>query len=146
MEAGYGNISISSKLVDAFRSWLDYNRIQIFGMSGPWNVHFEEMVNLQLQGRKLILASETIYQPESIEPFVKVLLGLMEGGQSTEQHCQALVAAKKVYFGVGGGIDEFLSYLTQAGGDADIVWESGEAGVGRAILSIKSSHERRIQH
>ena len=136
VEAGYGDISINTELVNAFRHWLDQNKIQIFGISGPWNTIFEEMVNTKLQGQKLILASETIYQPESVEPFVKVLLGLMKNEVSTEQHNQALVAAKKVYFGVGGGIDEFLSCLMQAGGDSNTVWESSKTGIGRAILSI----------
>lgn len=53
---------------------------------------------------------------------------------------QALVAAKKVYFGVGGGVDEFLKELDERGGKGTLVWETGEKarGVTRCIVETKS--------
>ena len=50
---------------------------------------------------------------------------------------RALIAAKRVYFGVGGGVDEFLRVLGEMGGRGKVVWETGpESGVGRVILEV----------
>ncbi len=53
------------------------------------------------------------------------------GGQAT-----ALIAAKRVYFGVGGGVDQFLGILAAFDGRATVAWESMDSGVGRVILKI----------
>jgi hypothetical protein len=46
-----------------------------------------------------------------------------------------LVASKKVYFGVGGGVIEFLKELQDKyNSSAEVVWEGGQ--VGRVILKI----------
>ena len=47
---------------------------------------------------------------------------------------QALVASKKVYFGVGGGVVEFLAELAKHHHQGEIVWEGGQ--VGRVIIRI----------
>jgi hypothetical protein len=44
------------------------------------------------------------------------------------------VAAKKVYFGVGGGVTEFLSELSKHNRIGQIVWEGGQ--VSRVIIRI----------
>jgi hypothetical protein len=46
----------------------------------------------------------------------------------------ALVASKKVYFGVGGGVIEFLEELDKYNSSAEVVWEGRQ--VGRVILKI----------
>ena len=50
-----------------------------------------------------------------------------------------MVAAKKVYFGVGGGIDEFLKVLNELGGKGAMVWESKDEGVSRVIVEIRAA-------
>ena len=58
---------------------------------------------------------------------------------SRAETARALVAAKRVYFGVGGGVDEFLIVLRSTTGVAREVWEThGEgAGVGRVVLEVR---------
>ena len=90
----------------------------------------------------LILASETIYSPSSIRAFTQTVMALLEANSKrpTDQ-AVALVAAKRVYFGVGGGVDEFLAVLAEIGGYGRCVWDSshgegGGNGVGRCILEV----------
>lgn len=50
-----------------------------------------------------------------------------------------MVAAKKVYFGVGGGVDEFLMVLRDFGNDefhVDNSLDVKSEGVGRVVLEI----------
>lgn len=89
--------------------------------------------------KRLILASETIYSPASLAAFSETLLALSHH-YSVES--RALVAAKKVYFGVGGGVDEFLAVLREVSGDDLDVEQRVDVksgGVGRIILEIKLS-------
>jgi len=99
--------------------------------------------------RLLVLASETIYAPASLTTFSETLMALLQVGTSnngtTNQQIppppssRALLAAKKVYFGVGGGIDEFLTVLHRVRGGTGTVQQRSEVkteGVGRVILEI----------
>ena len=61
-----------------------------------------------------------------------------------------LVAAKVVYFGVGGGVAEFVRVMEAAGvgdhhhhlnGTVDTIWER-QMGVGRRVLRIKWVNSR----
>ena len=62
----------------------------------------------------------------SLPQFTSVLVTCVRG--------QALVASKKVYFGVGGGVVEFLAELAKHHHQGEIVWEGGQ--VGRVIIRI----------
>ncbi|KAG5300933.1 mitotic exit network interactor 1 [Histoplasma ohiense] len=123
----------------------------------------------------LILASETIYSPSSLRSFSETLLALLRCGRglgftstsastsspqvepaaepvvtdkNTQPECKAkaLIAAKEVYFGVGGGVDEFLRVMRdhgrregQIGGDGFSVTVRAEVrneGVGRVVLEV----------
>ena len=107
--------------------------------------------------RVLVLASETIYSPSSMRLFTETVLDLLSprAGTGRSQHlavftsggavmtveatARALVAAKRVYFGVGGGVDEFLTVLSRTDGLAKEVWatEGEGAGVGRVVLEVR---------
>lgn len=87
----------------------------------------------------LILASETIYSPASITAFTNTLIHILSTVESRGSEACALVAAKKVYFGVGGGVDEFLEVLAARGGTGKVVWESFGGGVERLILEVRTA-------
>lgn len=87
----------------------------------------------------IFLASETIYSPNSIHAFTQVLLKALKSAEETHGHGRALVAAKKIYFGVGGGVDEFLKVLNELGGKGATAWESKDEGVGRVIVEVQSA-------
>jgi len=49
---------------------------------------------------------------------------------------ECLVAAKVLYFGVGGGVSDFVSYVEKQGNaKAEIVRERN-TGIGRLVLSL----------
>ncbi|KAL1965984.1 hypothetical protein VTN77DRAFT_4924 [Rasamsonia byssochlamydoides] len=101
--------------------------------------------------RTLLLASETIYSPSSLTAFSETVLGLLRRSavpdsiarNSNSSSSKALIAAKKVYFGVGGGIDEFLHVLHQQplreNETVDVRQrvEVKTEGVGRVILQVE---------
>ena len=82
----------------------------------------------------LILSSETIYSPLSLQPFVTTLLSLLQ--RSRHHDSMALVAAKKIYFGVGGGVDNFMSLVREQGGLVEVLKDINDGGVGRVILKV----------
>lgn len=86
----------------------------------------------------LILASETIYSPASTFAFTTTLLDLLQEHERRGGSVRALVAAKRVYFGVGGGVDDFLEILRERGGEGTEVWatEGIGSGVRRCIVEI----------
>jgi protein-histidine N-methyltransferase len=83
----------------------------------------------------IILSSETIYRSASLHQLIPLLReASLDKAKGRKTIC--LVAAKVIYFGVGGGIDKFVDAVGKiGGGKADTVWETKE-GVARRILSI----------
>jgi len=86
----------------------------------------------------MVLASETIYSLATLSSFVETLLSVLQTSIAGGTSAVGLVAAKKVYFGVGGGVDEFVRVLAEHDGKANVVWESKGAGVGRVILEVSN--------
>lgn len=141
-------LDIEPSLLDSFRTDLKDRGISIDFISGAWSPDF---VELALTGRQphdgakawqtLILASETIYSPSSLGAFSETLLSLLRRSSPNDSSkTRGLVAAKKVYFGVGGGVDEFLAVLNEMAGEAVEVQQRVEVkteGVGRVVLQVK---------
>lgn len=132
--------------------------ITCFAVSGAWGCAFVNLIRSEVlapslrtptgsDGRleTLILASETIYSPETISPFTMTLLELLKAAEDGGGKATALVAAKKIYFGLGGGVDEFLTVLRQNGGQSKVVWEMKGEGVGRVILEITRTKSEVLQ-
>lgn len=134
-------LDITPELIESFEKDLAHRGITIEFVSGAWSSAFVDLVLSspeKAKSRTLILASETIYSPASLGAFSETLLALL---RATEGHAQsrALIAAKKVYFGVGGGVDEFLEVFKGVGGGEMEVTEQlniKSEGVGRVVLEI----------
>lgn len=137
-------LDITPELIDEFKADLARRKIAINFISGTWSSQF---VDIALSARSteyqtLLLASETIYAPSSLRAFSETLLSLLRDSSTDSTKSKALVAAKKVYFGVGGGVDEFLSVLKDASGsDLEIQQKVDvqSAGVGRVVLEVAST-------
>ncbi|OAL21075.1 hypothetical protein AYO20_11428 [Fonsecaea nubica] len=97
----------------------------------------------------LILASETVYSPSSIKAFTETVLGILAShyrrftaapviGRPSPPP-RAWVAAKRVYFGVGGGVDEFVREVERLGGRSRVLVDVQDAGVGRVVLEVTLS-------
>ena len=90
----------------------------------------------------LVLASETIYSPASLEVFTKTVLDIIRRSSNS----RILVAAKKVYFGVGGGVQEFMDVMRRQGGNVTPVLDVPGAGVGRVVLEVSSMSHSSVMH
>jgi len=107
-------------------------------VSGSWGDDFLHLLSPPESGghgppNLLILASETIYSPASIKVFAEVVISLLK---RHGKNGKAWVAAKKVYFGVGGGVDEFRKEIKDRQGDITVVAEITSTGVGRVVLEV----------
>ncbi|KAK2798810.1 hypothetical protein FQN51_007486 [Onygenales sp. PD_10] len=154
------DLDIDPALLTTFRHDLQRRGISISLISGAWSPTFVELAlppttpttttstnnPSPSSPSLLILASETIYAPASLAPFSETLLALLRrrhgdrGGSKMATKAKALIAAKKVYFGVGGGVDEFLEVMREVGGEGGFsvrerVDVRGE-GVGRVVVEI----------
>lgn len=155
-ERGSGDLEIEPELLEALRADLASRCITIDFVSGAWShrlvgLAVESRVHtFQERRRTLILASETIYSPSSLSAFSETLLELLQRcGAATHPglSSKALVAAKKVYFGVGGGVDEFLAVLLRLAGAAVTVLPRVDVkteGVGRVILQVEVLNREQV--
>lgn len=136
-------IEIDATTIPKFDSILRSSNITVSAISGSWSSEFSALVSSELSATAsrdtLILASETIYSPNSIVQFSTTLMQLLWTAQRNGQRARALVAAKQVYFGVGGGVNEFKTILAQFGAIAQTVWQSEGLGVSRIILEITNT-------
>jgi protein-histidine N-methyltransferase len=129
-------------LVDEFKQDLAQRGIFIDFISGGWSPEFVDLVFANPSSeicKTLVLASETIYSPGTLTPFSETLLALLRRSSTPTSKTRALVAAKKVYFGVGGGVDEFFAVLKNVCGDELQVQQKLDVqseGVGRVVLEI----------
>lgn len=150
---------ISPSLTAAFLDGLTAFGVEVRFFSGSW-----ENFDLSASGARydLILTSETIYRVESISPLLDLMwrgctddhksledltskLDLMPTKTAEEQPgILCIVSAKLVYFGVGGGVAEFVDAvenprLTKYGrepGTVGTVWKN-EQGVKRCIMRVR---------
>lgn len=119
-----GEINLTAELIDECAADLKARQISVQFISGGWSPEFVALASGPFD---LVLASETIYSLDSIVSFTDVLTAVKSR--------IALVAAKKVYFGVGGGVIEFQRQLDQRKLSHRIVYETGN--VGRVVLAVE---------
>lgn len=142
-----GDLKVTSELQQRFIETLHRKNINVSAISGGWSPALVHMIMTQypstprIECDTIILASETIYSPSTIRPFTSTLLSLLHLAEARGARAKALIAAKRVYFGVGGGVDEFLAVLTEMGGEGEVEWESEGEGVGRVILEVKLTNK-----
>ncbi|QLL31455.1 hypothetical protein HG536_0B03180 [Torulaspora globosa] len=102
---------LTQQLLDAFYHDMQARKIRINLMSGTWGRSFTNLLAPTLNAHSGILAitSETIYQPENLPVVAETLLDVILANKGSK--VKALVAAKNIYFGVGGSMMEFEKYL-----------------------------------
>ncbi|KAH9880898.1 hypothetical protein IAQ61_001192, partial [Plenodomus lingam] len=114
-DADAGDVYLTPNLLSAFHLYLSHAAISLTFISGSWlpTTTFLSLIPSPSpyhnthphppSPQTLILASETIYSPPSLRAFAQTITALMRRARPTK----TVVAAKKVYFGVGGSVDEF---------------------------------------
>ena len=157
---GPGALTVTRALLDAFKASLDAHSVRLRFFAGGWSTLPECLAH---QGGSasppppydIVLASETIYRTEALGAF----LGVLRTTTATTATLAAtasptaalappcdigearnaplcLIAAKVLYFGVGGGVQAFVSAVEEEHGTVRTVWEHRE-GVGREIMRIE---------
>lgn len=117
-----GELVLDAQLLSQMLADFKQRGIEVAFVSGGWSSEFSKLV-----GRfDVVLASETIYSLDTLPAFTDVLC------EAIVPRGAAYVAAKRVYFGVGGGVVEFERLLDARGVKHDIVLERGN--VGRVVL------------
>ncbi|KAG0131017.1 hypothetical protein HOY82DRAFT_503911 [Tuber indicum] len=129
-----GDLDVTEALTAAFLSDLSSRGIALDFVSGGWSTEMTELLK-PASPYDLALGSETIYSPSTTPLFTDVLLEVLKGGEGS-----GLVAAKQIYFGVGGGVTDFVNLVRSKDSNAQIrvVREEKEAGVGRSIVEISN--------
>ncbi|KAG1741561.1 uncharacterized protein EDB91DRAFT_1131145 [Suillus paluster] len=129
-------LNMSDNLKDTFHQSLITYGVHLRFFSGSWDTF-----DLRKLGGSynLVLTSETIYCMESLPSLAAVMRGACnaEGPTDTYQYL-CLVAAKVLYFGVGGGVAEFVRCVRDldTGGTVETVWEKTQ-GVERRVMSVR---------
>ena len=153
-----GELPLTPELLSAFTESLKEHKIDLAFVSGTWS-DMETWIRNTQHPYNLILTSETIYRPSSLQSLISLLRSslALRSGPSLEAETHplsgelahlslrtsstsalphfCLVAAKVIYFGVGGGIDAFEKAVEGAGGKVKMVFERKE-GVSRCIMQI----------
>ncbi|PHH68961.1 hypothetical protein CDD80_7113 [Ophiocordyceps camponoti-rufipedis] len=90
----------------------------------------------------LILGAETIYSPLALEAFIDTILAILEReSHKFQADAGALVAAKMLYFGVGGSLSDFITTVGLRGVRAVMLREAVE-GVRRGVVHCVVPHQR----
>ncbi|RXW25076.1 hypothetical protein EST38_g785 [Candolleomyces aberdarensis] len=155
-----GELPITDELKKAFLASLKEHNLHIRFFSGSW-----ESFDPSLTGGNynLLLTSETIYRQESLTALINLLqtgsahtvnvpldsliseklsLTLTDGAKAKKSEASnyiCLVAAKVLYFGVGGGISDFVESVEKhqpGAGTVECVLEK-VTGVGRKVLRVQ---------
>ena len=119
-----------------FRQTLAEHNIEIGFVSGGWGSEFCKIVSQDIKStdtRVLLLASETVYSPASLMPFIDSAFHLLHKGNSTSQ---LLFASKKIYFGVGGTADDVVREVKSRAAQVEQILDVKDSGVGRVIFDI----------
>jgi len=154
-----GELELTPELLSAFLQSLEERRIDLTFFSGSWS-DLEARIHQTQSAYDLVFTSETIYQSASLPSLISLLRSacahhgatgedttpapnrpaLLSPGYPTQEPVSrlCLVAAKVIYFGVGGGIGEFEEAVKGAGGQTETVFER-KVGVGRRIMKVNWS-------
>lgn len=134
-----GELDIDEGVVNEFLGDLKKHGISLSLFSGAWSPEFVRLVgeNMTSGGpsRLTILGAETIYSPYALKSFAETLMGILELLPGEEKI--ALVAAKKVYFGVGGSMEDFCEMVRGKGALVEQIREESD-GVRRAVVKVKA--------
>ncbi|KAH8674747.1 hypothetical protein BGZ60DRAFT_468959 [Tricladium varicosporioides] len=133
-----GELEIGEEVIQEFLSALKSYSITLSFFSGAWSSKFVELVCQNMPSSQpsilTIIGAETIYSPAALVSFADTLIGLLKHLDCTES--TAFIAAKKVYFGVGGSMEDFCDILRTQGANVQQIREESN-GVRRAVVEIK---------
>ncbi|KJZ79066.1 hypothetical protein HIM_01217 [Hirsutella minnesotensis 3608] len=136
-------LELSPEIFEAFQSYLSEHNIMLSFLSGAWSEEFVQLLypetsSPQLEPHSapfsLLLGSETIYSPLALQAFTEMVFAILHREmRDLGSIAEAIVAAKKLYFGVGGSLDDFVRNVQERGGTVTSLREEAE-GVRRGVV------------
>jgi protein-histidine N-methyltransferase len=132
-----GELEIDPELITKFIASLELSSTVLSFYSGAWCPDFVGLVGKSMHSDPaslMVLGAETIYSPFALKSFAETLSSLMESTPDIENI--ALVGAKKVYFGVGGSMEDFCQLVREKGATVETIREESD-GVRRAVVEVK---------
>lgn len=134
LEQDEGELELSEDVIGAFKNMLADGEISLEFYSGSWE-GLKSAGTLSAGIPHIVLTSETIYSMDTLPSLTSTLLEALQGSSTAEGPPLCLVAAKVLYFGVGGGVYAFERELQSRGARAKTIWNSGK-GVARVVLQV----------
>jgi protein-histidine N-methyltransferase len=135
-----GDLEITPELTKAFSTALSNQGLTLNLISGSWSPSspFLSHIPTAPEMNILVLASETIYSPSALSTFTEALIGILKQVRMGK----AMVAAKRVYFGVGGSVDAFKIECREKGAVAYEIDNHGvelgeKEGVRRCLVEVQ---------
>ncbi|CAK7223475.1 hypothetical protein SCUCBS95973_005192 [Sporothrix curviconia] len=145
-----GELELPDEVKVAFCAFLVSADITLSFLSGGWSAEFVDLLyapsapsapsaaDATPAAHTLVLGAETIYSPFALESFSVTLLTILhrENGThatSTTATATAIVGAKKLYFGVGGSLDDFVQRMREAGVTVNELRQEAD-GVRRGVV------------
>lgn len=141
-----GELEITEQIVGSFKSFLTSAGINLSFVSGGWSPELVELVYSSSASlpngsggggslQTLIMGAETIYSPFALSSFTDTLLSILrrEREAQSSRQATAIIAAKRLYFGVGGSLDDFVDKMRDLGAGVNMVREETE-GVRRGVV------------
>lgn len=138
-----GELEITEQVVDSFKNFLTSSGINVSFVSGGWSPELVELIYsksayLWSAGgatQTLIMGAETIYSPFALSSFTETLLLILcrEREAGPARQATSIIAAKRLYFGVGGSLDDFVDKMRGLGAAVSMVREETE-GVRRGVI------------
>ncbi|KAL2022758.1 hypothetical protein VTK56DRAFT_4574 [Thermocarpiscus australiensis] len=137
-----GELELTPQLLEAFRQTLASCSITLSFLSGAWSPECVDLIyrsgipaDLSGDAQTLLLGSETIYSPFALESFSSTVLSILERERRERPSgtAKAVVAAKKLYFGVGGSLDDFIHKVKGLGAAVRTLSEETH-GVHRGVV------------
>ncbi|KAI2619356.1 hypothetical protein GGS26DRAFT_329437 [Hypomontagnella submonticulosa] len=136
-----GELDLTPEVLGAFDEFLSSRKISLSFFSGAWSPEFVDLIRSNKtpmvedgsKERTIILGAETIYSPFALDSFAHTVFSLMERERAQGNVAEVLVGAKKLYFGVGGSLDDFVTKARGLGANVEELLEETE-GVRRGVV------------
>lgn len=132
-----GELELDAEVIRRFLSSLLAHGIKLSFFSGAWSPEFVNLVATTMRSGSAgltLIGAETIYSPAALRAFADTLTSLLQ--EMPEGQRTSLVAAKKVYFGVGGTMEDFCAEMREKSLEVKEIREESD-GVRRAVVEVK---------
>ncbi|EFY89400.1 hypothetical protein J3458_014590 [Metarhizium acridum] len=139
-----GELELTPSILEGFETYLRTHGMSLLFLSGGWSAEFVQLLYStsshlaaalpELSSVSILLGAETIYSPFALQAFTEAVLAILERERVVfGSQASAWVAAKRLYFGVGGSLDDFVDKI-QKGGTMVTAMREETDGVRRGVV------------